>query len=206
MLGFAPLAAAPLGAPGAGGVAYDVAFSDAATAADTALLASAAFAVGFSDAATATGDTVSVTPSIFNANAADAATGVDALSSIPTYLSQLLEAAQGSDSTTAVAEFRAVFTDNMLTIDSVEVSASTFNAVAPDGAILTETFRARATMLSAFSDSTTITDADIANFLWNVINDSQNANWGTINSAAATTWGTVPTDQTPGWSRIKTQS
>ena len=67
MLGFAPLAAAPLGAFGAGAAAYDVSFTDAAVVADTLLQASPIYLAALTEAAVGS-DLTHVAASTFNAN------------------------------------------------------------------------------------------------------------------------------------------
>lgn len=184
MLGFAPIAAAPLGALGDGGVTYDVAFSDAAVVADTAPQAFAAFAPVLSDNAVATGDAVSVTASIFNAGTADAAVGEEVISAAAIFLANLADAAQGTDSTNAVAAFLSVLADIASGADAVQAPGSTYNPTVSEVAVGADSVRAFATMMAAFSDSTTITDADMANYLWNIINTSQPSSWAVVKTQA----------------------
>jgi hypothetical protein len=53
-----------------------------------------------------------------------------------------------------------------------------------------------------FSDSAAITDAVVGAFLWNLIDDNQNANWVTITTPQNPNWTDIDDSQNPGWQNI----
>lgn len=183
MLGFAPLAAAPLGAPGAGGVAYDVSFADAAVVADTALQAFATFAVSITAAGTAS-EVVHVADSTFNANMSGAATGAVTTAAVPVFLANLSDSAAGVDSVASLAAFLANASDGATGTDSALVEASTFSATVSDAAEGDDSVRAAATMVTAVTDAADVADSNAAAYLWNIINDSQTTSWSVVKTQA----------------------
>jgi len=183
MLGFAPLAAAPLGAAGTGGIAYDVEFSDAAAVADTAVQASPIYLAVFTEDATGA-DLTHVEASTFTANLSGAATGDDAVSAVPTYLANLSDAADGVDSAAAIGSFLSNIIDGAFSLDSVLVEASEFGANVSDTAAVSGTPDAAADFDAAFSDEATIDDANAADYLWKTINDSQGTSWSVVKTQA----------------------
>jgi predicted 3-demethylubiquinone-9 3-methyltransferase (glyoxalase superfamily) len=183
MLGFAPLAAAPLGAAGSGAVAYDVSFSDAAVVADIALQAFPIYLSVLTEDATGT-DAIQVTASTFTANLSGAATGDDAVSAVPTYLANLSDAADGVDSAAAIGSFLSNIIDGAFSLDSVLVEASEFGANVSDTAAVNGTPDAAADFDAAFSDEATIDDANAADYLWKIINDSQGTSWSVVKTQA----------------------
>ena len=206
MLGFAPLAAAPLGAAGTAGTAYDITFGDAAVVADTALQAFATFPTSITVAGTAS-EITRVAASTFNANMSGAAAGSVAAAAVAAFLSNLSGAATGTDAASALAIFASDLTDAAVGVGSSQAAGSTYNATAFDAATGDDSARALATMFASFAGSATITDSDIANFLWNVINDSQTVTWGAVNtSQSASSWGTIGTGQSSDWTPVKTQA
>lgn len=192
MLGFAPLAAAPLGAAGTGGVAYDVEFSDAATATDTALQAFAGFATATTTAATGT-DEPQVAASTFAANVSAAADGVMTTTAAVVFLANTSNAATGADAASSIGSFQIFVSDGVFSIDFTTVKPSDFSATVSDAAAGDGAVSALADMVASFTGSVTITDADMADYLWKIINDAQSANWGTINNAQPVVWTPVRT-------------
>jgi hypothetical protein len=183
MLGFAPLAAAPLGAAGTGGVAYDVEFSDAASVADTALQAFAAFSTSFIAAATGA-DLTHVEASTFTADLPDGANISASTAAIATFLSNLSDAASGVDSAAAIGAFLSNVSDAATGADSALVEASEFSATVSDSAAGDDTPDAAATFPVSFSDAATIDDANAADYLWKIINDSQGTSWSVVKTQA----------------------
>lgn len=179
MLGFAPLAAAPFGATGSGGVAYDCAFSDAGVVADTALQAVAAFSPRLTDAAAGI-DVLNVTASTFNANASGAASGADTTAAAAAFLSNMSGAAAGLDAYASVAAFLSNISETVTGTDSALVGASNFSATFADAAVGADTVRATTTMPSTFSDAAVVSDENMADFLWATINDSQATTWSVV--------------------------
>ena len=183
MLGFAPLAAAPLGAPGAGGVAYDVSFADAAAVADTALQAFATFAVSITAAGTAS-EVVHVADSTFNANMSGAATGAVTTAATPAFLANLSSSANGVDSATAIATFNTSASDAGYAGAYAIVQASDFSATVSDAAAGDDSVLASATMNAAITGSAESADTNAADFLWKIIDDSQTTSWSVVKTQA----------------------
>jgi hypothetical protein len=148
-----------------------------------ALQAFATFPVSFTDAADGT-DAVHVAASTFNANVSDAAAGEVTTAAVAAFLSNLSGAAVGADSVAAIAAFLANASDGAAGADSVLVEASEFSATVSDAAAGDDSVRALATMAASFTDAATIDDADTANFLWNIINDSQTTTWSVVKTQA----------------------
>lgn len=205
MLGFAPLAAAPLGAVGSGGVAYDIAFSDAAVVVDAAFQASPIYLATFTGTATGA-DATRVTASTFTANMSGAATGDVTTSATAAFLSNMSGAAAGVDSTASIAAFNPNVSDGATGTDSALVQASNFSATVFDTAAGNDTPDAAATFSGAFSGAATIDDANAANYLWKTINDSQTSAWGSVNAYQPTSWGTIDNNQPAVWTPVKTQA
>ena len=116
-----------------------------------------------------------------------------------------------SDSQTVINSFGGLLTDATTLSDSVNAAAAYLVYIA-DTATGTDTFAAAATFGVGFADTATITDTPsvvativasvtgiqlyvyVGNTLvWEVIDDSQNANWQNINDAQTPGWVNVPT-------------
>ncbi len=192
MLGFAPLAAAPLGATGAGGVAYDASFADMLAIADVGTSAQQTFAVAVDE--TASGAmSVAVAASTFNAVASAATTLADASSAFAAFAPKISQAATIAGTPTSLVTLLAQVTDFGVATDSVFVEASEFTATATDAADIVDSVQSTAVMAGFVSESAEIDDADSASYLWNLINTAQASSWGTINNAQSTSWTVVKT-------------
>ncbi len=73
------------------------------------------------------------------------------------------------------------------------MAPSIFNAPVVETASAADTVVALAVFFAAVSEGALAVDQIAARLLWEIINDSQNANWTTINDAQTTTWTNVKT-------------
>jgi hypothetical protein len=63
-----------------------------------------------------------------------------------------------------------------------------------------------ATFFAIVTDGAVAVDVITARLLWEIINDSQNANWGTISNPQNPGWTTINDAQSTPWNVVKTQS
>jgi hypothetical protein len=178
VLGFAPIAAAPLGATGESGASFDVSFGAAAVITDAA----ASLPVYASSVAEATLSdmSVAVAASAFNAIVSFEVTGVDASAAVAVFTPSISESAVGDDAASALAIFSSTATDSGLAADSVLVEASVFNATAADAADAADAVRSSAVMVGSVSEDADIDDSNSASYLWNIINNAQSVNWTVV--------------------------
>lgn len=179
MLGFAPLAAAPLGASGEAGIAYDVSFSDAATITDGGVVGLPVYAGNVSEASSGAMSAV-VTASIFNAVASFGVDITDNPAALAIFEAATSDGSTGSDAASAFIGFLVSVSESGTATDSALVEASEFNATASDAADMTDTARTSAVMNSAVSNAAEIDDADSASYLWNLINNAQATSWTVV--------------------------
>jgi hypothetical protein len=52
--------------------------------------------------------------------------------------------------------------------------------------------------------SATITSTSTSRFLWEIIDDNEDANWQNINDGQTTVWAAIPDTQTPSWVDVQT--
>ena len=179
MLGFAPLAAAPLGASGAGGVAYDVSFSASATITDGGIVARQVFATAVDE--TSSGEmSAIVAASTFNAVVSLGADATDTSSAIAAFAPNISDGADVTAAAAALVGFLSGVSDSSTATDSALVEASEFNATAADGVQLTDNASNTAVMNGSVSDAAEIDDADSASYLWNLINNAQSTSWTVV--------------------------
>lgn len=179
MFGFAPIAAAPLGASGEAGASFDVSFSAAAVITDGGVAALPVYA-GLISESTTSNMSVAVTASTFTAIVSFDANGLDATASFAAFAPNVSGSASGSDAASSIASFLALVSESGLSIDSVLVEASEFSATVANAAEMADNPKAFAVMISAVTDGAEIDDSDSANFLWNLINNSQSVNYTVI--------------------------
>jgi hypothetical protein len=83
-------------------------------------------------------------------------------------------------------------------------AAAKFAVRVSETAIATDSVLAVQQFLCLIQESITASDIVFARFLWELINDSQNANWATIDDSETVTWATIGASQSAGWSTIDT--
>lgn len=159
MLGFAPLAAAPLGATGEGGVSYDVLFDDSVSGADT-FASQTLFPVAF-EAASTISDTTQVEASIFNALSLEGATASDATSVLVDFAVSMVDGASGSDTLAAQVDFSALILELLTGTDSAS-AAATFAALTLETATVADSASTLAVFTPSISEQATAADATAA--------------------------------------------
>ena len=206
---------------GAAGSTYNPSLSESATATD-AITRGLTLLAQVADAATVT-DTTSV-QMVFSTNLAETATATDAVFGSFVFASVILESATATDTTQAakiflsaiaetatatdlassLAQFLAQIAETSTVTDVTLVAPSVFGAQVQEAVAALDLVSAFATFNVQFVDSATALDAVIGAFLWNVIDDGQNANWVTIATPQAPTWTSIDDSQPPGWQNINT--
>jgi hypothetical protein len=58
--------------------------------------------------------------------------------------------------------------------------------------------------LAALQEAASASDSVFPSFLWNVIDDTQNANWGNIGTAQNPNWGAIDDSQNAAWAALET--
>lgn len=171
MLGFAPLAAAPLGALGDGGVAYDAVIEES-SAASVISFAGALFPNSVTAAAQSQ-DTAAVAASVFTPITVETVSSVDVETVLVVFASAVSEGGAGSDAClVAPSVFNAALDEQAQAMDVVLTSAVFFAAV--------------------FGGATT-TDAVVRSLLWELIDTEQSTNWGNIDTNQSPNWHPVQT-------------
>ena len=172
MLGFTPLAVAPLAVANAN-ASYLGEVVEGATADNTSVVAVAIFAPTIAEL-TAVYESTFVAASDFSASLVEASTGADLFSAVPVFECVVDELSTGQDSTS--------------------VAASTFNAPIAETVSAVDAFLAAAVFIATVQGSATAADQVVCRFLWELIDDSQSPGWTTINDAQPTTWTVIGTD------------
>lgn len=126
MLGFEPLAAAPFGATGEAGNAYDASLDDSAQA-STELAALAIFSAGLPLESVVGQDAVLVAASVFGTLVDESASAASTDSSLVVFGSTVDEAATETDAVAAQAIFQANYSEAVTATDSV-LALATFQA------------------------------------------------------------------------------
>lgn len=163
-----------------------------------------------------------VTPSIFNPSVAVAALGTDSINAYWTTRSDVAEAAAVADSMrgiflplTTIAETAtgadsvstaffplAQISESAAGVDAVLVLPSTFGPAIAETATAQDAILASGEFFVGVSESSLVSDLFAAAFLWNLIDDAENADWGQINTAQTASWNQVDSAQTAQWQTI----
>ena len=159
MLGFAPLAAAPLGATGEGGVSYDVLFDDSVSGADT-FASQTVFPVAF-EAASTIFDSTEVSASIFTALSLEGATVSDATAVLVDFAVSVVDSGSGTDTPAAQVDFSALILELLTGTDSA-AAAATFQTATSDSATGVDSVSTLAVFPSAVFEQATAADATAA--------------------------------------------
>lgn len=143
------------------------------------------------------------------------------------------EVAAGADTTFAVANLYKAVAETSSVLDSSSSTASIYKEVAETAFFFTDAMAARVDFVSTAAESAlavaaprgntttnnyvvnnaAAADAVLSAFLWNDIDDSENADWQPIanpqtagwtpvNDSQTVTWQNVPTTQTAGWTDV----
>jgi len=284
VFGFAPIAAAPLGATGEGGASYDASFEDASSVADI-FASQAVFPVAFADATTIS-EAAQVEASVFNALSLEGVALLDSTSLLVDFVVSVADGASGTDTATAQADFNVLILELLTGTDNV-AAAATFQVAALDGATGVDSASATAVFTPAISEQATASEAVVASttfpagilessagseivaarmdfvtfiselatgdmsttvvasifnarvdetvvalellfttavfyvtitdnaialdqflgrLLWEIIDDTQNANWVSISVSQSTSWGVIDNIQPTNWQAVQTQN
>ena len=154
MLGFAPLAAAPLGATG-DGIAYNVSVEESAAAAQfVASLVN--FPVSQSEASVVS-DVVQVAASTFNPLVVETLTAFSTESASAVFSASFVNAATASDAIAALAVWSASILDSASTADTVS-SAAIFQANTTESATASDLFFGALTYIALVAETVAATD------------------------------------------------
>jgi hypothetical protein len=113
---------------------------------------------------------------------------------------QVNESATAVDVAAALAAFVARTEDNASASDVNLVAPSIFNAIALASAQVADNADAPGSVFNvSMTESVTLLDSLIGGFLWNLINDSQDANWQNVVVPGGTLWTLVDSTNNPNW-------
>ena len=149
------------------GVVFDVAFADSAAVTET-VSAQVDFASLNSESAVGA-DIAAVLSAVFNVTA-------------------FAESATASELTSAQLEVSADISESSVATDTVTVGPSTFSAPVSETAVAADSVLALAVFFATMTDGAVTVDQMAARLLWELVNDSQNANWNIVNNVQSTTW------------------
>jgi hypothetical protein len=136
----------------------------------------------------------------------EAATGTEINSAAFTPLVQIIETATITDVTSALAAFAARTAESANITDEVSPPGSIYNPVVLAVATMLDSVNAPGSIYNApVLESATIADSLIGGFLWNLIDNAENADWGTIDVAQATSWGVIDAAQPADWQTINAE-
>jgi len=173
-----------------GASTLNVSMSETATMSD-ANSAQQVFATAVSE--TATGSESTAAQQVFASSVSETATGLDALGASFAYFANANETATASETNSAqhvmpvsVAE-TATGTDTVSVAHTLETSVSESATASEVAAVFGAIFYA------SLTENATIADALTARFLWEPIDDNQDANWQNINDAQTQSWTPVQT-------------
>jgi fibronectin-binding autotransporter adhesin len=150
----------------------------------------------------------------FPSSVAETATGEETSSAAFIPLAAISESATATDVTSALAVFAAQTAESANITDEVSPPGSIYNPVVLAVATMLDSVNAPGSIYNPrVVESATIADSLIGAYLWNLIDNAENADWGTIDVAQVTSWGVIdaaqPADwqnvnspQTPNWSDI----
>ncbi len=186
---------------------------------DLAIVAASIFNAALQDEARAR-DTVNAPGSVYNPAVADTAQAQDDASSAVvisrtasetisasdennaafTAASQINESATAVDVAAALAAFVARTEESASASDVNLVAPSIFNAIALASARVFDRPDPSGSIFNvSMTESVTMLDSLIGGFLWNLIDDIQNADWQNVGNAQGTEWTQINTDDNPNW-------
>lgn len=187
-----------------------------------ALVSSSTLEVSVSEASAASSENSA--QQIFDCDAEDSVTGSDSAASQQQYASAVSEATTGSDALDPSFVYFSDASETAVISDSPDVEHVKFvsldeastgsDAVSASHNLATSVSeRAVASVDSAVAASifyayllaeAGITDSPFARFLWEPVDDNQNANWQNINDAQSAGWAQVGTAQSANWQEVIT--
>jgi hypothetical protein len=201
------------------GSTYNPSLSESATATDAitrglTLLAQVADAATVTDAtsvqmvlSTNIAETATATDAVFGSFVfasviLESATATDTTQAAKIFVSAVDETATATDLTASLAQFLAQVAETSTITDVTLVAPSVFGSQVQEAVAALDLVSAFATFNVQFVDSATALDAVIGAYLWNLIDDNQNANWVTIATPQAPTWTSIDDSQNPNWQNV----
>jgi hypothetical protein len=188
---------------------------DGASVGDTASVAASTLVVSMSEAATAAdadsaqqifacavSETVrAYTPAsenyaqqVFATVVNESATGADALDANFAYFASVSEASTSSETVATTGVYNLSVSENATGADSDAVAVQGFNSRIEESAVASVEAVVAASIFYAYLVAgATIADTLTARFLWEPIDDNQDANWQNINDAQTQSWTPVQT-------------
>ena len=173
--------------------------ADAATATDTTSV-QMVLSTNIAETATAT-DAVFGT-FVFASVILESATATDTVQAATIFLSAVNETATATDLTASLAQFLAQIAETSTVTDVTLVAPSVFGSQVQEAVAALDLVSTFGTFNVQFVDSATALDAVIGAYLWNLIDDNQNANWVTIATPQAPTWTSIDDSQNPNWQNV----
>lgn len=134
---------------------------------------------------------------------AETASGADTFRGLFLPLTQISEAATGADTTSAIFLPLSQISEAATGADASSVAPSTFNPTVAETSTLLDAIRASGTFFVQIAEAGLAGDFFAAAFLWNLIDNAENADWGQINTAQTAGWGVVDTAETADWQVIE---
>jgi hypothetical protein len=173
--------------------------ADAATATDTTAV-QMVLSTNLAETATAT-DAVSGSL-VFAGVVLESATATDTTQSAVIFVGAIAETATATDLTASLAQFLAQVAETSTATDVTLVAPSVFGAQVQEAVAALDLVSAFGTFNVQFVDSATALDSVLGAFLWNLIDDGQNANWVTISTPQVPTWTSIDDSQNANWQNI----
>ena len=194
---------------------YFVGVEDGASVSDAASVASSTLVVSMSETATMsdansaqqvfacaveekvwTGLVVQDTFSaqqVFATAVSETATGADVLDANFAFFASANETATASETNVAQQIFETAVSENTTGADTVSVAHTLETSVSEGAVASVEAVVAASIFYAYLTENATIADALTARFLWEPIDDNQDANWQNINDAQTQSWTPVQT-------------
>jgi hypothetical protein len=173
--------------------------ADVATATDTTSV-QMVLSTNIAETATAT-DAVFGT-FVFASVILESATATDTVQAATIFLSAVNETATATDLTASLAQFLAQIAETSTITDVTLVAPSVFGSQVQEAAAALDLVSTFGTFNVQFVDSATALDAVIGAYLWNLIDDNQNANWVTITTPQNPNWTVIDDSQNANWQNI----
>lgn len=182
---------------------FNPAVQDLALALDTPAVVASTFGAVLNE--TVQAQDVPAALMIFPVSFSDTATAADALAAQMVFATAIAELATGTDATSALVIFVSSVSETASGFDVAAVAASTFNASFSALAVGQDTPAvAGSTFNVSLSETGAITDVVVGGYLWNPIDDTQNANWQNVVTAQSPGWVQINDAQGPNWNEIQT--
>jgi hypothetical protein len=174
--------------------------ADTATGTDSVLVAASTFNAPFSDSVTITDTNVGFIT--FPATIDESATGTDSDVGFLTLPTTIDESATGTDTASSAQTFAVSLAEQASGADQTLVAPSTFNVTVPESVQTVDVFIASAIFPVSIAEQIAMADTLAGNYLWNLIDDSQNANWQNVNNTQNPIWTDIDDSQSSTWTPV----